>query len=66
MEDHNELIQQRFKKREEISAMGIRPYAGRFDVSVSAQGLIDQYGQTSKEDLEKRGLISLLPDVSLP
>ncbi len=53
MEDHNELIQQRFKKREEISAMGIRPYAGRFDVSVSAQGLIDTYGQTSKEDLEK-------------
>jgi lysyl-tRNA synthetase class 2 len=53
MEDHNELIQQRFKKREEISAMGIRPYAGRFDVSASAQGLIDQYGQTSKEDLEK-------------
>jgi lysyl-tRNA synthetase class 2 len=33
--------------------MGIRPYAGRFDVSASAQGLIDQYGQTSKEDLEK-------------
>jgi lysyl-tRNA synthetase class 2 len=53
MEDHNELIQQRFKKREEISAMGIHPYAGRFDVSVSALGLIDQYGQTSKEDLEK-------------
>ena len=53
MEDHNELIQQRFKKREEISAMGIRPYAGRFDVSVSAQGLSDRYGQTSKEDLEK-------------
>jgi lysyl-tRNA synthetase, class II len=53
MEDHNELIQQRFKKREEISAMGIRPYAGRFDVSVSAQELIDQYGLTSKEDLEK-------------
>ncbi len=53
MEDHNELIQQRFKKREEISAMGIRPYAGRFDVSASAQGLIDQYGQTSKEDLEQ-------------
>ena len=53
MEDHNELIQQRFKKREEISAMGIRPYAGRFDVSISAQELIDRYGQTSKEDLEK-------------
>ncbi len=53
MEDHNELIQQRFKKREEISAMGIRPYAGRFDVSASAQGLMDRYGQTSKEDLEQ-------------
>jgi lysyl-tRNA synthetase, class II len=53
MEDYNELIQQRFKKREEIRAMGIRPYAGRFDVSVSAQGLIDRYGQTSKEELEQ-------------
>ncbi len=53
MEDHNELIQQRFKKLAEISAMGIRPYAGRFDVTASAQGLIDRYGQSSKEDLEK-------------
>jgi len=53
MEDHNEVIQQRFKKREEIRAMGIRPYAGKFDVSASAQGLIDRYGQTSKEDLEQ-------------
>ena len=44
MEDYNELIQQRFKKLAEISAMGIRPYAGRFDVSISAQGLIDRYG----------------------
>jgi lysyl-tRNA synthetase, class II len=53
MEDYNELIQQRFKKLGEISAMGVKPYAGRFEVSASAQGLIDQYGQTSKEDLEK-------------
>ncbi len=53
MDDHNELIQQRFKKREELKAMGIRPYAGRFVVSDSAQGLGDRYGQTSKEDLEK-------------
>jgi lysyl-tRNA synthetase class 2 len=53
MEDYNELIQQRFKKLGEISAMGIKPYAGRFDVSASAQGLLDKYGQTSKEDLEK-------------
>ena len=53
MEDYNDLIQQRFKKLAEISAMGIRPYAGRFEVSVSAHGLIDTYGQTGKEDLEK-------------
>ncbi len=53
MEDYNELIQQRFKKLAEISAMGIKPYAGRFDVSASAQGLIDIYGNASKEDLEK-------------
>jgi lysyl-tRNA synthetase class 2 len=53
MEDYNELIMQRFKTLEEIRAMGIRPYAGRFDVSASAKGLTDKYGQTSKEDLEK-------------
>ncbi len=53
MEDYNELIQQRFKKLAEISAMGIKPYAGRFDVSASAQGLIDTYGSASKEDLEE-------------
>ena len=41
MEDHNELIQQRFKKLAEISAMGHKPYAGRFDVSTSSQALLD-------------------------
>ena len=53
MEDYNELIQQRFKKREEISAMGIRPYAGKYEVTASAQDLADGFGQTAKEDLEK-------------
>jgi lysyl-tRNA synthetase class 2 len=53
MEDYNELIQQRFKKLDEIRALGVRPYAGRFEVTASAQGLLDQYGRTSKEDLEK-------------
>src|SRR4030067_2698672 len=54
MEDYNELIQQRFKKLAEISAMGIKPYGGRYDVPATAQGLIDTYGNTSKEDLEKK------------
>ena len=43
MEDYNELIQQRFKKLAEISALGKKPYAGRFDVSASAQQLQDRY-----------------------
>ncbi len=54
MEDYNELIQQRFKKLAEISAMGTKPYAGRFDVSTSAQALIDTYGNTTKEELEAK------------
>ena len=53
MEDYNELIQQRFKKLEEIRAMGVKPYAGRYDVTAAAQGLMDSYGRTSKEELEK-------------
>jgi lysyl-tRNA synthetase class 2 len=54
MEDHNELVQQRFKKLAEISAMGKKPYAGRFDVSTSAQALIEEYGNTTKEELESK------------
>jgi lysyl-tRNA synthetase, class II len=53
MEDYNELIQQRFKKLAEISAMGKRPYAGRFDVSTSAKALLDANINTSKETLEQ-------------
>ena len=60
MEDHNELIQQRFKKLDEIRALGVRPYAGRFEVTASAQGLLDQYGRTSKEDLEKERVTASL------
>ena len=54
MEDYNELIQQRFKKLAEISAMGTKPYAGRFDVSTSSQALIDTFGNTTKEELEAK------------
>jgi len=52
MEDYNDLIQQRFKKLAEISAMGAKPYAGRFDVSASAKALQETYRQTTKEELE--------------
>jgi lysyl-tRNA synthetase class 2 len=53
MEDYNELIQQRFKKLAEIGAMGIKPYAGKFAVSASAQDLLAKYGNAGKEELEK-------------
>lgn len=54
MEEYNELIQQRFKKLAEISAMGVKPYAGRFDVSTSSRILQDTYGQSTKEELERK------------
>ncbi len=54
MEDYNELVQQRFKKLGEISAMGVKPYAGKFIVTQSAQMLLDAYGKTAKEDLESK------------
>ena len=52
MEDYNELIQQRFKKLADISGSGIKPYAGKFTVTHSAQKLLEQYGESSKEALE--------------
>lgn len=53
MEDYNELIQQRFRKLAEIGATGVKPYAGRYEVSASAEQLIETHGQSSKEDLEQ-------------
>jgi len=60
MEDYNDLIQQRFKKLAEISAMGKRPYAGRYAVTASSQQLLAAHGSLNKEDLEKeRTTVSL-------
>jgi lysyl-tRNA synthetase class 2 len=53
MEDHNELIQQRFRKLDEINALGVKTYAGRYEVTASAQQLIDVHGARSREELEK-------------
>ncbi len=52
MEDYNELIQQRIKKLAEIGAMGKKAYAGRFDVTASANSLSASYGSKTKEELE--------------
>lgn len=53
MEEYNELIQQRFKKLEEISRMGMQPYDGRFEKTASAASISDTYGGRGKEDLER-------------
>lgn len=53
MEEHNELMQQRFRKLEELIAAGARPYAGRYEVTTSAQDLHDAHGARSKEELEQ-------------
>jgi lysyl-tRNA synthetase class 2 len=54
MEDYNELIQQRFKKLSEISAMGVKPFAGRFPVTDSAEQLLARHGSATKEELETK------------
>lgn len=52
MEDYNDLIQQRFKKLAEISAMGTKPYAGKFVVNATAEQIAAQYEKRTKEELE--------------
>ncbi|MDH4163189.1 MAG: lysine--tRNA ligase [Nitrospirota bacterium] len=52
MEDYNDLIQQRFKKLEEIGALGVKAYAGRFDVTATTQTVTEVHGKRTKEELE--------------
>jgi lysyl-tRNA synthetase class 2 len=60
MDEYNELIQQRFRKLDEISALGIKTYAGRYEVTASAQQLIDIHGTKSRDELDKeRASVSL-------
>jgi len=54
MEEYNDLIQQRFKKLAEIIEMGVKPYAGKFVVSTTAEKLDAAYGAVAKEDLDKQ------------
>jgi hypothetical protein len=55
MEEHNDLIQQRFKKLAEISEMGIQAYAGKFETTSKALLLEETYGAASKEELRHTG-----------
>lgn len=52
MEEINVLIEQRFKKLDELRRLGIDPYNGRFTPDSTAAELRTTYGSVSKEDME--------------
>lgn len=52
MEETNELIEQRFKKLDELRSLEIDPYNGRFDPDSTAAELRATYGSAPKENLE--------------
>ncbi len=52
MEEINELIEQRFKKLDELRGLEINPYNGRFNPESTAGALRAAYGSTPKENLE--------------
>jgi lysyl-tRNA synthetase class 2 len=54
MEDLNDQIQQRLKKLEELRAMGIQLYGGRFEVRHKARALGEQYHATPSEELDRQ------------
>ncbi len=52
MDETNELIEQRFKKLDDLHGLGINPYEGRFQPETNAETLKAQYQSTAKETLE--------------
>ncbi len=53
MEELNDQIQQRIKKLDELRALGVQPYGGRFEVQHKTKVLREQYNTASNEDLEQ-------------
>jgi lysyl-tRNA synthetase class 2 len=53
MEDLNDQIAQRIKKLDQLRAMGVDPFGGKFAATDRAGDLIARYGSATKEDLEK-------------
>lgn len=52
MEEINDLIEQRFRKLDDLRSLGIDPYNGRFCPESTTAGLIENYQSVSKEGLE--------------
>ncbi|HEX8948410.1 MAG TPA: lysine--tRNA ligase [Dissulfurispiraceae bacterium] len=58
MEETNELIEQRFKKLEELRGLGIDPYYGRFEPEANAAALKTKYEPFAKEALEAEEILT--------
>lgn len=54
MEETSELIQERIKKLNRLRESGIEPYAGSFQVSDRAAVIINEFGESGKEELEAK------------
>ena len=51
MEDLNDQIAQRIKKLDQLRALGVDPFGGKFDVKDRAGDLLTRYGTATKEAL---------------
>ncbi|MCL5236229.1 MAG: lysine--tRNA ligase [Nitrospirae bacterium] len=52
MEETNELVEQRFKKLDDLRSLGIDPYSGRFCPEAHAEDLKSKFESASRETLE--------------
>lgn len=53
MEDKNELIQERIKKRDRLREAGVEPYGGACDVEDKTADIISEFGDKGREELEQ-------------
>jgi len=60
MDDLNDQIVQRIKKLDNLRAMGIDPFGGKFQVQDRAGDLIARYGTATKEALEQNPVTATL------
>jgi lysyl-tRNA synthetase class 2 len=57
MDDINEQIEQRLKKLNELSAAGIEPFGGPFEITHHASDILNAYHETSSESLDSNPVI---------
>ena len=52
MDETNELIQERIKKRDRLKESGADPYGAAFDADSKAEDIVQRFGEMDKEALE--------------